>query len=103
MSSLQIGELTNGVSVNGAYDYLDGLNTEAIAGAVAALNNSGNVKTALRSGWQGRAEANFEVNFDKSVELVVESLEMVKKEIEGVVANLVEDFAMNDQKMIEID
>lgn len=103
MSSLQIGELTNGVSVNGAYDYLDGLNTEAIAGAIAALNSTNSVKTALRAGWQGRAEANFEVNLDKSVAAVVDSLEMVKKDIEGVVANLVEDFAIQDQKMIEID
>ena len=92
----------SGVLIKGS-DYLDGLNTEAIAGAIAALNSTTPVKTALRGGWQGKAEANFEVNLDNAVAAVVESLEDVKKEIEGVVANLVEDFAMQDQKMIEID
>lgn len=103
MNNLTIGEITTGVSVSGAYDYLAGINTDAIMGAIAAVNATGNVKNALRNGWQGKAEANFEANLDKSAELIVSELETIRKGIESTVTQLVEDYAMQDSNMVTVD
>ena len=72
---LGIGELTHGVSADGAYDYLKGLNTGAINGAITVLQDTSGVKTTLEEGWQGAAEANFEKNLDNAVNSVVELLQ----------------------------
>lgn len=103
MNNLSIGELTTGVSTQGAYEYLAGINTEAIMGAMSAVKNTTNVKNALRAGWQGKAENNFEVNLDKAAELIVEQLEVIRKGIEGTITQLVEDYAIQDSNMITLD
>ena len=101
MDQLGIKDLTHGVSANGAYDYVDGLNTGAINNAIKALQNTGGVTTALRGGWQGAAEVNFEKNLQKAVETVTDALEKIKDNIESLVSDLVEDMADQDKKLVE--
>lgn len=103
MANLGIGDLTHGVSSNGAYDYVDGLNTGAINGAIKALQNTTNVKAKLQSGWQGAAEANFEKNLDNAVKTVTDTLEIIKDNIESLISDLVEDMAKQDEKLVEIE
>lgn len=100
---LGIGELTHGVSANGAWDYVDGLNTKAINGAITVLQNTSGVKAALENGWQGAAEANFEKNLDSAVNTVVETLEMIKNNVESLVSDLVEDMAMQDAALVDVE
>ncbi len=103
MAQLGIGDLTNGVSAGGAYDYVDGLNTKAINGAIKALQNTTGVKSKLQSGWQGAAEANFEKNLDNAVKTVVDTLDLIKDNIESLVSDLVEDMAKQDEKLVEVE
>ena len=100
---LGIGDLTHGVSSSGAWDYVDGLNTKAINGAITVLQNTSAVKTALQNGWQCAAEANFEKNLDSAVNTVVETLEMIKNNVESLVSDLVEDMAMQDAALVDIE
>lgn len=100
---LGIGDLTHGVSASGAWDYVDGLNTGAINGAIKALQNTNSVKSALQQGWQGAAEANFEKNLDNSVNTVVDTLELIKDNIENLVSDLVEDMANQDAALVDIE
>ena len=99
--NLGIGDLTNGVSANGAADYVAGLNTGAINNAIKVLQNTTNVKNALQSGWQGSAEANFEKNLDNAVNTVVSTLDTIKKGIESLISDLVEDMANQDGSLVE--
>lgn len=100
---LGIGDLTHGVSATGAWDYVEGLNTTAINGAIKVLQNTNPVKTALQQGWQGAAEANFEKNLDNSVNTVVETLELIKNNIESLVSDLVEDMANQDAALVDVE
>lgn len=101
--SLGIGDLTHGVSAAGAWDYVEGLNTTAINGAITVLQNTSAVKSALQQGWQGAAEANFEKNLDNSVNTVVDTLELIKNNIENLVSDLVEDMANQDAALVDIE
>lgn len=101
--SLGIGDLTHGVSASGAYDYLDGLNTGAINAAIKAVQTTNPVKSALQQGWQGASEANFEKNLDNAVNTVVETLDLIKENIESLVADLVEDMANQDAALVDVE
>ena len=101
--SLGIGDLTHGVSSQGAWDYVEGLNTGAINGAIKVLQNTTAVKNALQQGWQGAAEANFEANLDKAVNTVVETLELIKENVESLVSDLVEDMANQDAALVDVE
>ena len=103
MAQLGIGDLTHGVSASGANDYVMGLNMGAINGAIKVLEDTSNVKATLEAGWQGRAEANFEKNLDMSVRTVVDTLELIKKNIENLVSDLVEDMANQDGSLVEAE
>ena len=99
--SLGIGDLTHGVSASGAADYVSGINTGAIENAIRAVQDTSSVKTALQQGWQGAAEANFEKNLDKGVNVVCDTLRKVEEQIESLVSDLVEDVAQQDAALVE--
>ena len=100
-NNLGISDLSIGVSVSGAYDYLDGVNTKAINHAIEALNNTDSVTQAFQAGWQGKAEANFENNLYRSVDVVTKELELIKENIETLVSEMIEDWAQQDDALVE--
>jgi len=100
---LGIGDLTHGVSAQGAYDYMDGLNTGAINEAIKVVQNTTGVKAALQKGWQGAAEANFEKNLDNAVNTVIDTLELIKSNVESLITDLVEDMAKQDAELVAIE
>ena len=61
-NGIGIGQMTHGVSTNGAYEYLEGINTQALQHAIEAVQDTASVKTALQQGWQGNSEAAYERN-----------------------------------------
>lgn len=99
--SLGIDDLTIGVSAQGAWDYYDGLNTGAIRHAREAVLNTEDVKRALQAGWQGQAEANFEKNLDNASHVVDQELEKISNAIQSLISDLVEDWATQDNQMVE--
>ena len=101
--SLGIGDLTHGVSAAGAQTYVDNLNMEAIEGAIKVLQDTKNVKTALEAGWQGQAEANFEKNLDSAVTTIINTLEIIKTNVESLVSELVEDLAEQDGELVQVE
>lgn len=101
MSNLGIGDISIGVSVKGAYDYLDGIKTKAIGKAIEALESTGDVTTTFQAGWQGKAEANFEKNMYNATQTIKQELELIKTNIESLVAEMIEDWAMQDEALVE--
>ena len=101
--NLGISDLSNGVSVKGAQDYLDGIKMVAIANTIKAINNTDYLKSTLQQGWQGRAEANFEANLDLSCRAIVKGLNEMKASIESLITDLVETMLEQDRDMIEVD
>ena len=100
-NNLGIGDLSIGVSVSGAYDYLDGINSKAINHAIEALNNTDSVTKEFQAGWQGKAEANFENNLYRATDVVTKELELIKENIESLVSEMIEDWANQDEKLVE--
>lgn len=100
-NNLGIADLSIGVSVKGAYDYLDGINRQAISKAEEALNDTNQVTQTFKQGWQGKAEANFESNLYKATDTVIKELELIKTNIESLVAEMIEDWAVQDEALVE--
>lgn len=100
-NGLGIGDLSIGVSVKGAYDYLDGIKTKAIGKAIDALNDTNNVTQTFQAGWQGKAEANFEKNMYNATQTITKELELIKTNIESLVAEMIEDWANQDEQLVE--
>ena len=101
MNRLGISDLTIGVDANGASDYYDALNTNAIRKAREAVLNTNDVKSALETGWQGQAEFNFEKNLDNAAKAVDQELEKISNAIQSLITELVEDWATQDNQMVE--
>lgn len=99
--TLGIGDLSIGVSVSGAYDYLDGIKRDAIDGAIDALQSTDSVFQVFQGGWQGKAEANFEKNLVNATNTVKQELELIKTNIESLVAEMIEDWANQDDQLVE--
>lgn len=95
------GQATNGVNAGGAIDYVRELNLNVINGAIDALNDDKDVRTALRTGWQGQAEVNFERNLTNGINACVSALEKVKKGVEALITDLVEDLAEQDKQLVK--
>ena len=98
--NLQISDLSIGVSVKGAYDYLDGIKTKAIGAAIDALHDTKEVTQTFQAGWQGKAESNFEKNLYNATETITKELELIKTNIESLVAEMIEDWAMQDEALV---
>lgn len=101
MSSLGIGDLSIGVSVKGAYDYLDGIKKNAIGSAIDALEDTNDVTQTFQAGWQGKAEANFEKNLYNATKTIIKELELIKTNIESLVSEMIEDWANQDSELVE--
>ena len=82
MNQVSISEMTNGVSAQGANEYLRGINMVAIGKAIEVLQDTSGVKASLESGWQGAAEQAFEKKIDGAVNIVVDTLDQIKANIE---------------------
>lgn len=100
-NQLGIGDLSIGVSVKGAYDYLDGIKKGAIDKAISALEATDGVTNAFQLGWQGKAEANFEKNMYTATQTIKKELELIKTNIESLVAEMIEDWANQDEALVE--
>lgn len=100
-NKLGISDLSIGVSVKGAYDYLDGINRQAITHAIEALNNTDSVTQTFQAGWQGKAEANFENNLYKATDVVTQELNLIKKNIESLVSEMIENWAQQDEQLVQ--
>ena len=100
-NNLQISDLSIGVSVKGAYDYLDGIKTKAIGKAIEALESTSDVTQTFQAGWQGKAEANFEKNMYNATQTITKELELIKTNIESLVAEMIEDWANQDEALVE--
>lgn len=98
--SLNIGDLSIGVSVAGAYDYLNGIKTKAIDGAITALQNTDTVTKTFQQGWQGKAEANFEKNLLNATQTITKELELIKTNIESLISEMIEDWANQDEGLV---
>jgi len=100
-NNLQLSDLSHGASVQGAYNYLDGLQTEAFAQAKEAIRNTDNLFTTFRNGWQGSAEETFEKNMSEACETITQGLDEVYQSIYNLVSSLLQQYFDQDRKLVE--
>lgn len=101
MNGLGINDIEIGVSADGAWEYYNNLNTNAIQKAQQAVLDLNEVKTTFQQNWQGQAEVNFERNMEKAANVVNNEFEKASKMIESLIAELVENWAEQDKNMVE--
>lgn len=100
-NNLQITDLSHGASVQGAYNYLDGLQTEAFAKAKEAILNTDELFATFREGWQGTAEETFEKNMNEACETINQGLDEVYQSIYNLVSSLIQQYFDQDRKLVE--
>lgn len=93
-----------GVSVAGLEEYLSNLNSAIISsddGVIKSLENGKkDLYNALRTGWVGYAEANFEKIFDKRIDDTIEILKQSELQIEGYMRKIADAWLDQDKNMI---
>lgn len=102
-NNLSINELTHGVSFPGVMEYLDDIHRVAITETKNMLKNTDSVVNALRAGWQGAAETNFEKNLDSAVNAVATALDTLQQGLDSLFTDLTETMALQDEKLVEVE
>ena len=100
-NNLQISDLSHGASVQGAYNYLDGLQTVAFAQAKEAIRNTNELFATFRNGWQGSSEETFEKNMSEACETISQGLDEVYRAIYNLVSSLIQQYFDQDRKLVE--
>ena len=95
-------ELIVGYSATGAEEYLQNLNAELITGTKSLIRDKfSNVKTALEAGWVGNAEVNFVTKFNKASEDLCDTLDSLKKAIDGMLGAVEDEMTNRDNKIVD--
>lgn len=103
VGNMAISEMTHGISVTGAQAFLQEIKVDCIDKAIEALQQTDKITDVFRVNWQGRAEANFEINMNKAVALLATQLEKIKENIETQISDMIEDWAKQDEAMVALD
>lgn len=103
VGNMTLSEMTHGISVTGAQTFLQEIKVDCIDKAIDALQQTDKITDVFRVNWQGRAEANFEINMNKAVALLATQLEKIKENIETQISDMIEDWAKQDEAMVAVD
>lgn len=98
---ITIGETTQGISKSGLENYQAELHKQAITETINLLREIGEIRTALRAGWQGEAEENFEANLETKIKEEEEVIQGLKQTLDAEFAALEATWAEQDGQMVE--
>lgn len=94
-------DLTIGVSTPGMESYVDALRAELLVGVGTKLNTSvTNIKTTLKTGWQGISEERFEKHLDDEVELIKSDLSAEFNDLMARLQELTKMYFDEDEQLI---
>lgn len=92
-----------GMSAEGVDAYVVDIKTVVIDKACADLkNNLETLRTAVRSGWTGQAEVNFEKNLEKQINATVEALEAAQAKLVSELYAVANSWIDQDKNMVEV-
>lgn len=99
--NLGIQDLTEGISVSGAKKYYEDLHTECIKETIEKLNETGDIKNALRAGWQGVACENFIKSLDAIVKVTQNNIAMMDSVLESEINLITKAWLNQDREMVD--
>lgn len=93
-----------GMSAEGVANYVSDIKSFVITDACGHLEeNKEALHGALRTGWTGQAEINFEKNFDKSIADTIESLKATEAALEAELYAVANAWIEQDKNMVEVN
>lgn len=93
-----------GMSVEGIQNYIGEIKTIVISNACENLESGKEaLHTALRTGWTGQAEVNFEKNFDKQIETTITALKGTEAKLEAELYAIANSWIEQDKQMVEVN
>lgn len=98
---MNVSELTEGVSLNGAHEYYEMLKTSAIDETAKLLLQTGEVKKAIQAGWQGRSSDNFQKSFDNITEATATQIRAMNSMLQSELSMVTQAWVDQDNKMVE--
>ncbi|HAB66481.1 MAG TPA: hypothetical protein DCE23_03840 [Firmicutes bacterium] len=92
-----------GMSAEGIQNYISEIQTIVIQEACENLESGKDaLHTALRTGWTGQAEVNFEKNFDNQITATVNALKSAEAALEAELYAIANSWIEQDKQMVEV-
>lgn len=92
-----------GMYVQGIENYINEIKTIVIQNACENLEQgTAQLHEALRNGWTGQAEINFEKNFDRQIKKTVDSLKAAEASLEAELYAIANSWIEQDKLMVEV-
>ena len=89
-----------GMYDDGVENYISDIKTNCITTAIQALNEKEALYNAIKTGWTGIAEENFEANMDVLIEQVIQSLNDIQVGLEQELRAIAKAWADQDASMV---
>ena len=91
-----------GVDTNQVAVYLEQIQAIAITRATEVLNDTNELFSALRDGWVGKAEENFETNFNTAKDNIIASLNNGYAALESEINQIGQGWIDQDAGMVQV-
>lgn len=102
MADVSIDKLTQGIDFSGAKEYVDKVKAIAIDDTKDLLGKKEGVEDALRIGWVGQAESNFEKNFETAIDAVKNQLDQAYEAFLGEIMAIQSAWQTQDEGMVQV-
>ena len=91
-----------GVDVSGIDDYLKQIKAIALNDAKQKLKDTNTLFSVFRDGWIGKAEENFETNFNNAIEVVCKALDDAYDGLTSEIYQIGQGWIDQDAEMVQI-
>lgn len=94
-------DITHGMSASGIQAYLDEINIQVINKAISRLENTAEIKTALRQSWSGESCEAFIRNMDGAIKAVIAQIKAADVDMRNRMGQIQDSFITEDKKLVE--
>lgn len=98
---MDFGSTSYGLSKSGLNNFVTELNAVVLTQVTPTILNTNEVKQALRNGWHGVSEDNFEVRLDEGARQASESLQKLQEVFQQEMDNIEASIADMDANMFQ--
>lgn len=98
---MDFGSTSYGISKSGLNNFVTELNTVVLTQVTPTILNTGDVKNALRAGWHGVSEDNFEARLDESARNLSDSLKQLQQVFQQEMDNIEASIADMDAGLFQ--
>ena len=99
---MALNTMTEGISVEGMRNFHDTLKAKLLTGVSEKLEETGEIETALKEGWQGQSRDVFLEQFSNGIKSVKNDLSSEYNDLMRKLGELMDSYFDQDKKMMDL-